>query len=300
MTGEVTLHREGAVAFVTLANTRRLNAMTRAMWRQLRAVFDALASVASTDTEAVTGTATATATGTGTGTGKDRGEGIGADAALRCVVVRGEGGVFCAGGDISEYPSFRFDEVSLREFHENEVWAALQAMLDCAVPLVAQVEGACMGAGLEIASCCDIRLAGASARFGAPIAKLGFPMAPREAALVHGAIGDALARDMLLAAGLHDARRLYDAGFLLRIVADADVALEAMAHARRIVALAPTAARLNKHTFSVLNRSVTLVDRAQPAIDSIVAMVASAYRYADSAEHREGIAAFLAKRPPDF
>ena len=57
-----------------------------------------------------------------------------------------------------------------------------------------------MGAGLEIASCCDIRLAGAVAKFGAPIAKLGFPMAPREAALVRGAVGDALARDMLLAA----------------------------------------------------------------------------------------------------
>ena len=270
MSGEVTLHREGAVAFVTLANAPRLNAMTRAMWYQLRAVFDALAS------------------------------GAGANAALRCVVVRGEGGAFCAGGDISEYPSFRFDEASLREFHESEVWGALQAMLDCAVPLVAQIEGACMGAGLEIASCCDIRLAGASARFGAPIAKLGFPMAPREAALVHGAIGDALARDMLLAAGLHDAKRLYDAGFLLRIVGDADVAPEATAYARRIVALAPTAARLNKRTFYALNRLVTPVDMTQPAIDSIAEMMSTAYRYADSAEHREGIAAFLAKRPPVF
>ena len=76
-----------------------------------------------------------------------------------------------------------------------------------------------MGAGLEIASCCDVRLAGASSKFGAPIAKLGFPMAPREAALVHGAIGDALARDMLLAAGVHDAPRLYDARLFAQGVA---------------------------------------------------------------------------------
>ena len=129
--GSVSLRREGALAFLTLSNPARLNAMTRAMWRELRALV----------------------------------AGLGADPALRCVIVRGEGGAFCAGGDISEYPSFRFEAASLREFHENEVWAALQALLDCPLPLVAQIEGACMGAGIEIASCCDIRLAGASSKF---------------------------------------------------------------------------------------------------------------------------------------
>ncbi|SCK53225.1 Enoyl-CoA hydratase/carnithine racemase [Variovorax sp. HW608] len=258
MTDSITLHGEGPIAFVTLANAGRLNAMTRAMWRELRAVFEEL----------------------------------GRDASSRCVVVRGEGGAFCAGGDISEYPSFRFDEASLREFHENEVWAALAAMLACELPLVAQIEGACMGAGLEIASCCDIRLAGASAKFGAPIAKLGFPMAPREAALVTSAIGDALARDMLLAAGVHDAQRLYDAGFLLRVMPDADVAGAALARAQRIAALAPEAARLNKRTFSSL--------RSAGGQDPLAPLVAVAYDYADSDEHREGIAAFLGKRTPVF
>jgi len=252
MTGLVRLERQGAIAFVTLANADRLNAMSRAMWRELRAVFE---------------------------------QGLAQDAATRCVVVRGEGAAFCAGGDISEYPSFRFDEASLREFHENEVWGALAAMLACELPLVAQIEGACMGAGLEIASCCDIRLAGASSKFGAPIAKLGFPMAPREAALVRSAIGDTLARDMLLAAGVHDARRLYDAGFVLSVLPDAQVAAAALAHAERIAALAPAAARQNKRTFFA-----GTVDR----------LLASAYDYADSPEHREGIAAFLAKRTPVF
>jgi len=226
--------------------------------------------------------------------------GLGADPALRCVIVRGEGGAFCAGGDISEYPSFRFEAASLREFHENEVWAALQALLDCPLPLVAQVEGACMGAGIEIASCCDIRLAGASSKFGAPIAKLGFPMAPREAALVQGAIGDTLARDMLLAAGVHDAQRLYDAGYLLRVLPDDAVADACLQHARRIATLAPQAARLNKATFSALNRAPASVDAAGSAIDPIATLLADAYRYADSAEHREGIGAFLAKRSPNF
>lgn len=266
LASRIDLHREGAIAFVTLANAGRLNAMTRAMWRELRAVFDGFR----TD-----------------------------DAGLRCVVVRGEGGAFCAGGDISEYPSFRFEEPSLREFHENEVWAALQAMLDCPLPLVAQIEGACMGAGVEMASCCDIRLAGASARFGAPIARLGFPMAPREAALVHGAIGDVLARDMLLAAGVHGAQRLYDAGFLLKVLPDDEVPAAAHAHAERIAVLAPQTARLHKKTFAALSglSALAVLNSGSPASHGLLA---TAYDYADSAEHREGIAAFLAKRTPNF
>jgi enoyl-CoA hydratase/carnithine racemase len=258
MTGQVSLRREGALALVTLSHPGRLNAMSRAMWVELRQAFATLA-----------------------------GEG---DA--RCVIVRGEGGAFCAGGDISEYPSFRFDEARLRAFHEDEVWPALAAMLDCALPVVAQIQGACMGAGLEIASCCDIRLAGATSKFGAPIAKLGFPMAPREAALVHGAVGDALARDMLLAAGVHGAHRLYEAGFLLQVLPDAQVGPAALDHAGRIAGLAPAAARLNKRTLSALRRA--------PAPETLAPMLQEAYDYADSAEHHEGIAAFIAKRAPVF
>jgi len=259
MTGQVSLRREGAIAWVTLSHPGRLNAMSRAMWFQLRDIFD--------------------------GT-------IAGDTTLRCIVVQGEGAAFCAGGDISEYPSFRFDEAKLREFHENDVWAALAAMRACELPLVAQIEGACMGAGLEIASCCDIRLAGTSAKFGAPIAKLGFPMAPREAALVRGAVGDVLARDMLLAAGVHGAQRLYDAGFLLQVLPDEAVHDAVTHHARRIAALAPQAARINKRTFSAL--------LAPGGASAVEALLPGAYAYADSPEHREGIEAFIAKRTPAF
>ncbi|MBS0303427.1 MAG: enoyl-CoA hydratase/isomerase family protein, partial [Proteobacteria bacterium] len=148
---------------VTLRHDGRLNAMSRAMWRQLRSVF----------------------------------ESIQRRIDVRCVLIEGAGQAFCAGGDISEYPSFRFDAAQLRDFHEGEVWGGLAAMLACDVPIVARIAGACMGAGVEIASCCDIRIAEPGARFGAPIAKLGFPMAPREAALVAAAVGDVTARQML-------------------------------------------------------------------------------------------------------
>lgn len=255
MSGHIRLHLEDAIARVTLSNPAKFNAMSRAMWRELQRVFTEL---------------------------QQRSE-------LRAVVVAGEGGHFCAGGDIAEYTDFRFHPDGLRDFHENDVWGGLSAVLACDLPVIAQIEGNCMGAGVEIASCCDIRLAGQSARFGAPIAKLGFPMAPREAELVAREVGLATARQMLLEAAVLDAPTLFARGFLQTVLHDADVPAEAQQRALRIVRLAPQAARLNKQAL-----------RALAGGQGAEALVPTAYEYADSAEHREGIAAFLAKRPPNF
>ena len=262
--GSIELTVDGAIATVVLSHPGKFNAMSRAMWRRLRELFLELP----------------------------------ARADLRCVVVRGEGAQFCAGGDIAEYPAFRFQPDRLRAFHEDEVWGALGALLDCDLPLVAAIAGHCMGAGVEIASCCDIRVAAADARFGAPIARLGFPMAPREAQLVARALGEATARELLLEAAVLDAAEMQARGFLQRVLPDA-AAMHAHAHerARRIAALAPQAARLNKQTLRALNGPSALAGQAPAAIENIVHW---AYDYADSAEHREGIDAFLAKRPARF
>lgn len=267
MAGEVLMEAgERSVVHVTLRHAGRLNAMSRAMWRQLRAVF----------------------------------EDIQRRSDVRCVLIAGEGGAFCAGGDISEYPDFRFDPAALRDFHENDVWGGLAAMLACDVPIVAQITGACMGAGVEIASCCDVRIAGSSARFGAPIAKLGFPMAPREAGLVAGAVGDVVARQMLLEAATFNAADMLARGFLSRVVSDDLVAVEALGSAGRIAALAPQAARMNKQTFRALKTPLALDGKAQAATQNIANSAPDPYAYANSAEHREGITAFLEKRAPLF
>ncbi len=256
--GRVHVSSQGPVARVVLSNPGKFNAMSRAMWRELRTVFDHL---------------------------QHRSD-------VRCVVVSGEGGHFCAGGDIAEYPDFRFESESLRQFHEQDVWGGLQAMLQCDVPLVAQIEGNCMGAGVEIASACDIRLAGRSARLGAPIAKLGFPMAPREAQLVVRQLGLPMTRAMLLEAAVFTADEMAANGFLREVMDDADLDLEAQLRAQRIAALAPQAARMNKQS---LRQLVELQRAPLPQ-----AWLDGAFAYADSAEHQEGVAAFMAKRPPVF
>jgi enoyl-CoA hydratase/carnithine racemase len=258
LSGQVLLDIADSQATVTLSHPAKFNAMSRVMWGELKAVFESI---------------------------QQRSD-------LRCVLIRGDSGHFCAGGDISEYAGFRFDEASLRDFHENEVWGGLQAMLDCDVPIVAQIEGNCMGAGLEIASCCDIRIAAESARFGAPIARLGFPMAPREAALVMRAVGELTAREMLLTAAVLDAAEMKQRGFLNQLVPAGALSAAALACVERIKPLAPRAARLNKQLF----RALAQQSRAQAAIN----LIATAYTYAASAEHREGVTAFVEKRPPQF
>jgi enoyl-CoA hydratase/carnithine racemase len=255
MSGAVRVDEDGPLARVTLSHPAKFNAMSRKMWRELRSVFESLQQRAD----------------------------------LRCVIVAGEGGHFCAGGDIAEYPDFRFDEAGLREFHEIDVWGGLRAMLACDLPLVAQIEGNCMGAGVEIACCCDIRLSADTARFGAPIARLGFPMAPREAQLVLREAGAATAREMLLEAAVLYAPEMKVRGFLNAVLPAQEVVVQAQERAHRLAQLAPQAARLNKQALRALASSPPPAD-----------LLDNAYRYADSAEHQEGIAAFLGKRRPAF
>ena len=258
MSGSVTCSVAGGIAAVVLSHPGKFNAMSRAMWLQLSEVFEALQ----------------------------------ADRQVRCVLLRGEGGHFCAGGDISEYAGFRFSEDSLCDFHEREVWSGLKAMLDCDAPIVAQIEGNCLGAGLEIASCCDLRIASSEARFGAPIAKLGFPMAPREAAVVIRAVGELTAREMLLSAAVLDAAEMKQRGFLNQVVTARELTESVASCVNRIVQLAPHAGRLNKQSFRALAQSI----RAEAATE----LIATCYNYAASAEHREGVTAFIEKRKPVF
>lgn len=249
-------------AVVTLRHAGKFNAMSRAMWRQLREVFLQLQEQAAT-----------------------------ADP-LRCVVIQGAEGHFCAGGDIAEYPGFRFDPEALRVFHEEEVWGGLSAILECDAPVVAAIEGNCMGAGVEIASCCDIRIAEASSRFGAPIGRLGFPMAPREAALVASALGGTVARSMLLEAAVYAADEMLQRGFLTR-VREQPGALrqEVQQTVSRIVQLSPSAARMHKQMMREWSELM------QPLLHR---QTGEAYHYAPAEEHREGITAFMEKRPARF
>ena len=260
MSGRIRLERDAndGVARIELDNPGKLNAIDIAMWRALRSTFDEL-------------------------------QALPAEAAPRAVIVAGAGGQFASGGDIVEFAGFRFDEARLHDFHENIVAPALDAMLTCDIPLFARIDGACIGGGLEIAACCDIRICGASSRFGAPIAKLGFPMAPRELALLARIAAPAVLREMLLEARLFDSTRALQLGLVHAVAPDAEVGAHVQQRALAAAGLSPQAARLNKRTLRQLAAGgpADVERRAH-------------FGYADSADHREGVNAFIEKRAPDF
>ena len=258
MPGSITLQHDAPIARVVLANPGKLNAIDIAMWRELRALFEGLQALPCAN-------------------------------APRAVIVCGSEGQFASGGDIVEFAEFRFDETRLHDFHENIVARALHAMLACDIPLVAQIDGACIGGGLEIAACCDIRVCGHGSRFGAPIAKLGFPMAPAELQILSRIAGSALLREMLLEARLIDAARALALGLVHTVVDDAEVALETAQRAQRIAELSPQAARLNKRTLRQI---------AAGGPDATERR--AHFGYAAGAEHREGVMAFIEKRTPRF
>lgn len=254
---EVGEYSNVGIATVTLFNPDKLNAITAAMWQQLKQVMHDLD----------------------------------ADESLHCVVIRGEGTTFAAGGNIEEFLTLRNTHEQARIYHGEWVAEALDGIVTCRHPTVAMIQGACIGGGLEIAAQCDLRIAGESAKFGAPIMKLGFTMAHSELAGLLELAGPAVALEILLEGRILTAQDAYVKGLVTRVVPDAQLAEEAYATARRIAAGAPLTARSHKRLVRRLMNNPAPLDATE---------VRENFAYLDSEDYREGLAAFLAKRPPKF
>ena len=241
----------GEVVELVLEHAGKLNAISRAMWSQLQQHALALRS----------------------------------HATVKAVLLRGAGEDFAAGADITEFPDFRFHEDALRAYHEGLLAPTLAALQACDVPLVAQIRGACIGGGLEIAGCCDLRIADDTARFGVPIAKLGFPMAPDELAALLQVVDRGTAAELLLEARLFDAPGALQRRLVQRVVAPGALMHEVEATLSRICALPRDVAQRNKRTLRQLQRGGLSAAERDAHFD-----------YAGADDHRDGIAAFLISR----
>ena len=215
---------------------------------------------------------------------------LSADDALRCVVLRGAGEkAFAAGADIAEFANERADARQAKPYGDL-IHQTMQAVAACRHPTVALIRGACVGGGLEIAAMCDLRIAGHSSRFGIPVNKLGLTMAYGELTGLLALVGKAVALEILLEGRVFDAEEAYRKRLVNRVVPDEKVEDEAYATARRIAEGAPLVNRWHKQFIERL----AVRARIDPEEWD------EGFACFDSEDYKEGVAAFLDKRKPDF
>jgi enoyl-CoA hydratase len=168
------------------------------------------------------------------------------DRTVRCVVVTGEGRAFCAGGDLgwlASEPDATVDALRDRMLPFYETWLSLRA-LD--VPSVAAINGAAVGAGACLAMSCDIRYAGASAKFTVPFARLGMHAGMATTFLLPEIVGPAAARELLLTGRVVDAEEMLRLGLCSAVYDDATLFEQTLERAREVATGAPVPQRLHK------------------------------------------------------
>ena len=210
--GSVLVDRDGAIATVILSAPDRLNALDLAMWRAVRGVFEELSGAED----------------------------------LRAVVLRGAGDkAFAAGADIAEFETERNSVERARQYG-RDLAAALHAVARCRHPVVAAIEGACVGGGLELACVCDLRIAGRGSRFGVPVNRLGLVVAYDEMKGMIELVGKAVTLEIVLEGRVFGAEEAREKGLVNRLVDDGEAVAEADRAARRIADGVPLVARWHK------------------------------------------------------
>jgi len=249
---------QGPVGIVTISNPRRLNAMTLDMWRALPVIladFDA-------------------------------------NPAIRVIVITGEGNkAFISGADISQFESLRATGDQSMEY-STAVEAALLAPAACSKPVIAAIQGYCIGGGLGLAAGCDLRIAAENASFRMPAARLGIGFPPSSLQTFINIMGAANTMDIFFSARTFSAAEALSLGFVSQ-VHPLDQMTQAIEHyAQGIASNAPLTIAALK--FSVRELLKNPEDRDMQTAQK---MTQACYM---SADHREGRDALVHKRAPRF
>lgn len=261
MTGDTTpelrLERDGGTAYLVLDNPARLNALTSAMW----AALPRLLAQAE------------------------------ADGNVRVIVLKGAGGkAFSAGADISEFESARTGDAVKAYDALNH--AAFEALLGAGKPTVAMIEGFCLGGGLGIAACCDLRIANEAASFAIPAAKLGLGYHPRWVRTLLNLAPPASVKEMLFTGRRFSAAEALSMGLVNRVHPADQLSAETRLLAETIAGNAPMTIRAAKEAIDELTAKPETAD-----IGRLEQLVKQCF---DSADYAEGRKAFAERRKPDF
>ena len=211
---------------------------------------------------------------------------------VRVAIMRGAGGkAFISGADISEFDSKRANAAQKEDYGRVAGQANL-ALLRFEKPLIALIEGYCIGGGLATALAADLRFATPDSRFGIPAARLGLGYEYEGLAKLARIVGPSHARDILFSARFLDAAEARAMGLINSIVERDAIEREVVAYAERVACNAPLTVRAAKVALNAWERggSGADVDRARALVDACF----------DSDDYREGRRAFREKRPPTF
>ena len=214
------------------------------------------------------------------------------DRSVRCVVLTGEGKAFCAGGDVSwlaAEPDATVDALRDRMLPFYETWLALRA-LD--VPSICAINGAAVGAGAALALSCDIRYAGAAAKFTVPFAQLGMHAGMSTTWLLPEVVGVAAARELLLTGRVCDSAEMLRLGVVSEVFADDELLAQVLERAAQVAAGAPVAQRLHKVALSNGGHASYPAALAWEALAQPVTLA--------TADLQEGLLARAQKRPAVF
>ena len=215
---------------------------------------------------------------------------------LRCVIMTGAGKAFSAGGDLKSMRErsghFGGNALQLRDHYRESIHGIVKAMWDIEVPIVGAINGAAIGLGGDIASLCDIRLAAASAKFGATFLKLGILPGDGGAWLLPRQIGWSRAAQLFFTGDLIDAQTAREWGLVSEVYPDNEVMKEAEKLAAKICVQPPQALRMTKKLMR---------DGTMASFDSIMEMSAALQVTLQHTEdHMEAVNAFFEKRTPEF
>lgn len=249
---------ENGIAWITFNSPARRNAMSLDMWQGLAEILRQLSQVNS----------------------------------LRVVVLKGAGDkAFVSGADISEFEDKRSSQQD-RDAYEHAFDDALGTLANFPRPVVAMIQGYCIGGGLAIALNTDIRIATEDSVFGIPAAKLGLGYGFEAIKTLESLVGPANAKDILFTARFLNTEEALRIGLVNFIVSREQLAEEVLAYANRIAVNAPLTIKAVKATVSEVVR-----DPAQTSPEHINKLVNDCFL---SEDYKEGRTAFMEKRKPAF
>lgn len=219
-------------------------------------------------------------------------EGYAADPAVRLVVLSGAGGkAFVSGADISKFESERASEEAVAEYARvtGETFTRLQ---EFPKPTIAKINGYCVGGGVALAVCCDIRICEEGSRFSVPAAKLGLGYQAKYVKRLSDLVGPSFTKEIFFTARLFDAGEARVMGLVNRVVPAADLDAYVADYAAQIAGNAPLTIAALKAAVGELGKDPDERDMAR-----CNAMVEACFK---SRDYAEGRTAFMEKRKPRF